>query len=284
MALRLREALGEFGDDVAQTVDLFLAHDVSDRPARILDLFLPVHHLPDASRLFALRVPDMDGEDQRVAARSIVENRLDRRVRENPAVPVKIAIDAHGRESRRQRARRHYVTNGEGHVPAVEIAHLARADLGRPDGQSGRGPCDEREIDELGQRLLQWHGRVISRAFRRERHMPAEEGDRVWPEEPGDAGGKRLPVRQARADPGQHRQRLKRRRMFDAAPELAQLREPVGRPVAGDNRGVDRADRSADHPVRLDARFVQCLVDAGLIGAERAAALKDQNDLPERST
>ena len=128
-------------------------------------------------------------------ARDIVENRLDWSVREDPAVPVEIAVDAHRRESRGQGARGHYVMNREGHVPTIEIAHLARADLGRPDRQSGRGPCDEREIDELTKRLLQRHGRVISRSVRRERHMPAKEGDRVWPEEPGDPGGERIPVR-----------------------------------------------------------------------------------------
>ena len=51
--------------------------------------------------------------------------------------------------------------------------------------------------------------------------------------------------------------------------------------VAGDQAGVDGADRGADHPVRLDAGLVQRLVDAGLIGPERAAALQHQHDLPE---
>ncbi len=52
--------------------------------------------------------------------------------------------------------------------------------------------------------------------------------------------------------------------------------------ISGDQRGVDRADRGADHPVGLDARFVQRLVDADLVGAERAAALEDQDDLTQR--
>ena len=44
-------------------------------------------------------------------------------------------------------------------------------------------------------------------------------------------------------------------------------------------RGVDRADRSADHPIGLDAGLVKRLIDADLIGAERAAALKHQHHL-----
>jgi hypothetical protein len=49
--------------------------------------------------------------------------------------------------------------------------------------------------------------------------------------------------------------------------------------IAGDEAGVDGADRSADDPVRLDAGFVQRLIDAGLLGPERAAALQHEHDL-----
>ena len=103
LTLRLREALGELGNNVAQTMDLFLPCDVRDGSARILDLLLSVHHLPDALRLGTLGVPDMHGEDERVSARKVVENRLDRRVRQDPAVPVQIILDAYGGESRWQR-------------------------------------------------------------------------------------------------------------------------------------------------------------------------------------
>src|SRR6185436_13592027 len=43
-----------------------------------------------------------------------------------------------------------------------------------------------------------------------------------------------------------------------------------------DQRHVDRADRDAGVPVRPHARFMQALVDAGLVGAERAAALQHE--------
>ena len=59
------------------------------------------------------------------------------------------------------------------------------------------------------------------------------------------------------------------------------MREPVLRLVAGDDGGVDRADRRSDQPVGLDPGLVQRLVDAGLIGSERPAALEDEDDLAE---
>ena len=62
----------------------------------------------------------------------------------------------------------------------------------------------------------------------------------------------------------------------DHLPERPQSFDAVLRPVAGDDRAVDAADRYACDPVRLQLRLVQCLVHAGLVGAERTAALQDQ--------
>ena len=64
-----------------------------------------------------------------------------------------------------------------------------------------------------------------------------------------------------------------------AVPEFLQPGQTRCGLIAGDQARVDGADRGADDPVRLDAGFVQGLVDAGLVGAERAAALEDQHDL-----
>ena len=167
----------------------------------------------------------------------------------------------------------------ERHVAAVEIAHLARAHLGGADGETRRAIGDQREIDEFVERRLQRRGRIVAGGVGRERHVPAQEGERIGLEEAGDPGGERVPVGQARADPRQPGDGLERRRMLDAPPELAQLGEPVLRLVAGDDGGVDRADRRSDQPVGLDAGLVQRLVDAGLVGAERPAALEDEDDL-----
>jgi hypothetical protein len=64
-----------------------------------------------------------------------------------------------------------------------------------------------------------------------------------------------------------------------AAPELLEPWQAVRRFVAGDQARIDGADRGADDPVRLDAGLVQCLVDPGLVGAERTAALQHEDDL-----
>src|SRR5205807_2472695 len=45
--------------------------------------------------------------------------------------------------------------------------------------------------------------------------------------------------------------------------------------------GVDRPDRCADDPIWFDSGFMHGLINAGLIGAERAAALQYQNNLAE---
>ena len=80
--------------------------------------------------------------------------------------------------------------------------------------------------------------------------------------------------------PVQKRERIVRRTPARRAPR-SRAAAPSGSPgVAGDQRGVDGADRRSDHPVGLDAGLVQRLVDADLIGAERAAALQHEHDLP----
>jgi hypothetical protein len=63
---------------------------------------------------------------------------------------------------------------------------------------------------------------------------------------------------------------------LDPLPEGAQARQPLPHLVAGDDGRVHGADRGADHPIGLDAGFVQRMIDAALVGAQGAAALKDQ--------
>ena len=65
----------------------------------------------------------------------------------------------------------------------------------------------------------------------------------------------------------------------NALPECLQPRHAILRRVAGDDRAVDCADRRADDPVGLDARLVQRLIDADLVGAQRTAALQHQDHL-----
>jgi len=61
-------------------------------------------------------------------------------------------------------------------------------------------------------------------------------------------------------------------------PEFAQPVDPVVGRIARDDRGVDGADRYAGNPIRMNTGLAQRLVDSGLIGAKRAAALQHQGD------
>jgi hypothetical protein len=61
-------------------------------------------------------------------------------------------------------------------------------------------------------------------------------------------------------------------------PELAQALNPSLWRIAGDDGRVDGPDRYAGDPVRMDAGFAQRLINTGLIGTERTAALQHQGD------
>src|SRR5262245_29416058 len=49
--------------------------------------------------------------------------------------------------------------------------------------------------------------------------------------------------------------------------------------IAGDDRGIDGADRDAGDPIRLEIATAERLIGPGLVGTERAAPLKDQHAL-----
>jgi hypothetical protein len=53
--------------------------------------------------------------------------------------------------------------------------------------------------------------------------------------------------------------------------------------IARDQTGINRSDRGTDNPIRLDAGFVQRLINAGLIGAERPAALQHKHNLARQA-
>jgi hypothetical protein len=81
---------------------------------------------------------------------------------------------------------------------------------------------------------------------------------------------------------GQRRKiRKAQRRRADGFPELPQPLDTFFRRIAGDQGRVDGADRDAGDPVRMQVRLGQGLVDAGLIRAERTAALQQQHGLFE---
>ena len=74
---------------------------------------------------------------------------------------------------------------------------------------------------------------------------------------------------------------LGRKAVGHLSPEGAHALQPLSGRIAGDQGGVDRADGGSDHPIGLDAEFLQGLVDAGLVGAQGATALEDKDDLAQ---
>jgi hypothetical protein len=59
---------------------------------------------------------------------------------------------------------------------------------------------------------------------------------------------------------------------------MAQPGDALVRQVAGDDRGIDGADRGAGDPVGPDPGFFEGRIDPRLIGAEGAAARQHQRD------
>ena len=64
----------------------------------------------------------------------------------------------------------------------------------------------------------------------------------------------------------------------DQVPKGLQLAQAVLGRIAGNDGRIDRADGNAGHPVRLNAGFVHGLIDTGLIGAQRTAALQNKRN------
>ena len=73
-----------------------------------------------------------------------------------------------------------------------------------------------------------------------------------------------------------------KRRRADGLPEFPQSLDALVRRIAGDQGRVHGADRNAGDPIGMEVRLRQRLIDAGLIGAERASALQQQRDALER--
>ncbi len=70
-----------------------------------------------------------------------------------------------------------------------------------------------------------------------------------------------------------------RQRQTESVPEGLEFGDAIFRGIAGNDRRIDGADRDAGDPVGPNALGVQHFVDAGLIGAQGAAALQNKNGL-----
>lgn len=61
-------------------MDLFLPDNMALDPTGVLDLLMTTQHLPDGLRLRAIRLPQIDRENQEIAPRLIVHDHFDRGV------------------------------------------------------------------------------------------------------------------------------------------------------------------------------------------------------------
>ena len=104
VAYWLRDITDELIDDVTQAMQLHLARNVARNPAGVLDILLAMCDFPHRLGLGSNWVPHLDGKNQRVPARIVVKNGFGRRVGKNSAIRIELAVDADGREGRRQRA------------------------------------------------------------------------------------------------------------------------------------------------------------------------------------
>ena len=231
----------------------------------------------------------VDLEDQHVAVELGIEHVVERGVGGDAAVPIMLAVDDHRGKAGRQRAGGHDVLRADFlaellELVIVEIFEVAGGDADRADRQAGLQVVDAVEIDQALQRLLQGRRVVIALGFgmprrpqRRRRDARDEEAGHA---EGGDQRGtgrvEQLAAVIALAD------RFPRHRRGDHFPEFLKPLD-AGRPlVAGDDGGVDRTDRDARDPFRLEAGAAQRLIGARLVRAERAAALQDQDALRMR--
>jgi hypothetical protein len=98
----------------------------------------------------------------RESLRIIVEHHFGRRVGENAAVPVQLAVDARGRKCRRKRAGGHDMLHVQLAAAAVEIRHLAGAHVRRRDREARPSAVDQLEVDELGESGLKRRCRVVA--------------------------------------------------------------------------------------------------------------------------
>jgi len=163
----------------------------------------------------------------------------------------------------------------------VEILEVARGDADGADRKPGLQVVDAIEINQVLQRLLQRRGVVIAQRRRRaggpERRRRKARREEARHAKGGDDRSTCLVEQRARAVAGHDR--IPRHRLGHHVPEFLQPLDALFALIAGDDRGVDRADRDAGDPVRLEIEMTQRLVGAGLVGAERAATLQNQHGL-----
>ena len=189
-----------------------------------------------------------------------------------------LAVDLHRRQGGRQRARSHDVLGPEAKAGAVEIEEVAGAHVDRADAHPLLAAVEAIPVHQTLQRVAQFAGLVIAQRARRPRGGDPRI-DLARLEEAGlshrhgeHGAGLIAQVAEHVAFQVRHPDLRPRHR----APECLQRRKPLLGRVAGDERRVDGADGDARDPVGVAFGLAKRLIDASLIGAQRAAALQHQ--------
>jgi len=149
----------------------------------------------------------------------------------------------------------------------VEKGLGAGIEIGRAQHHAHRAGIDPREIDDLLDQLAQ-----LARRDRRALARRPRAGVLPLEQDPIGHGAQTLVKSGIGAD---------RDAAAQLAPELPEPERALVRQIAGDDRGVDGADRAAGDPIRPDPGVFERRVGARLIGAERAAARQNQRDAVE---
>ena len=217
------------------------------RARGIEDVLQARRDLGDVVRQGPPRVEQVDLKHERVQAVLVIQQILQRRVRDDAAVPVMVVADLDAWERGRQRAARHDVFRSDRFVRVVEERQIAGRDVDRADREMDLAGVDQAEVHHFVQRLAQRRGVVVRR--RSDGARRAEQGSR-------EARLEEIGLAQRRAHQrrggvahlaedvavGRVGPNFARR---DPAPEFGQpFQAPLQR-VAGDQRGVDGADRDA---------------------------------------
>src|SRR5581483_9535891 len=238
---------------------------ISARPgsAGKLNLFLTGRDFGDVSRKLAARAPEIDLKCQRILpAGTALNHPLQRRIGHKAAVPVVLAIDLDGGKARRQRPACHDVFRPDRMRLAVEIDKVAGPDI---DG-AGAETCDP------GVEPVKIH------QPRREESRRSEAGGRGCAHSVEEIAcvvtARDIKQGIAGPVPGPRRGHLR--------PKLTQSINARLRRVARDDRAVDRSDRNAGHPIRMNAGFRKGLIDAALVCTQGTATLQEQRDAVKR--
>src|SRR6516165_8628098 len=212
----------------------------------------------------------------------IVEHCLDGSVGIDAAVPIGIPVNTDSWESRRQRARRDHMLERDRHIAAVKVMHSAGTHIDRAEGQPRLSGIDPREVNDAVERLVQGFNGIEPGSFYADWGVQTPGQITIRGEISGKSAENCHHLIGDIATNERKRSLSPNWLLLHAIPKLGKLIKSLPRFVAGDNGAVDRTDRGADDPVGLDSGFVERLINATLICAERAPALKHQHHLTRK--